>query len=615
MSGITGLTVILVIAVSVYVIFNNIKLRIDCTEESLYSLSKETKEVLSKLEQPVTLKFFYSKSNAQAPLGLKTFASQVEDLLYEYKVAGKGNIILEHYDPEPDSDQEETAMTFGVQGQSLNMFGPPLYFGLVASSGGTDGTIPYIDPRSERILEYNITKLIYRVANPKKPILGIMADLPVLGDRNRFRMPGQPQPAPPWYAFSEIQKNYDIRTIPTDADQIGSAIDALIVVHPKELPSHTLYAIDQFVMRGGRLIVLLDPLCTVDTPPAMGGMPMGHDVASDIPELLAAWGVGYEKDKVVVDVQNATRVPTQQGQQETPLWLSVSRDSINQDDILTSDLEMISTPFVGSLVDNTTDDIDFTPLVTSSPSAVLVSSSAARFGGGQAINMALRNSGSIHVTAAQLTGTFKTAFPAGKPAIESDDVKDEAVKKPAPPAPLTSGQSAIVLIADVDMLHDNFAVADYGFQVIPRNSNIALFENATDLMTGASDLVGIRSRGNFNRPFDVVVNLEKEARKVWQKREDELMTKLEATQNKIQRMTAKVDENQRVILSADQKKEIDKFTAELTSTRKELRQVKKNLRKDIEKLGATIKWINVGLMPALVCIAGIGFWGFRTKRK
>jgi len=613
--GAVGLLLLVVIIVAVNVMLSNISARLDLTGEKLYTLSDGTRSVLSKLEAPVTLKFFFNSSAPEIPVHLKNYARRVEDLLHEYRVAADGQILVEKYDPEPDSDAEEWAQRYGVSGQQIRMFGPALHLGLVAVSGDNEDVIPVLDPGAQELLEYHITRLIHNVVHPEKPVLGVMSSLPVLGFQpQQFAMPGQaqPRPIPAWIAFQELQQDYQLRYIDTTAENIGDDVQALIIVHPKDLPDNTLYAIDQFLLRGGRLLVFLDPFSVADTEAS--AEPFARpDNKSGLGVLLSAWGIGYDPGKILADLKAVTRIRASASRiEESPVWLTIRSNQMNRDDILTSQLDMLMLPFAGVLRDNTPERLTFTPLIHSSDAAGLVGAMAAQFGG-QAIRREFSTEPSPVNAAVRVTGTFTTAFPDGKPdrpGAEGEESVAEGLK---------TGDSAVIVVADVDMISDRFCVQEinfFGFTAHqPVNDNIGFLGNAVEQVAGSSDLIGIRSRGRFSRPFDRVLDLEQAARREWQAREDGLMQKLSETQQQLRDLQSRKDESQRYILSSEQKQAVERFRQEEIKIKRELKDVRKSLRKDIERLGMKVKVANIALMPLLVTLAGMAYGIYRKRKK
>jgi len=615
--GLVGLVLLLAILVAANVIVSYSSLRADLTEEKLYTLSEGSRSVLQKLEQPVTLKFYFSSSSAEVPVYLKSYARQVGDLLEEYRLAADGKVIVERHDPKPDSDAEEWAQRYGVAGQQIGMAGPTLYLGLVAVAGESEASLPFVDPRQQALLEYRITRLVYNVVYPSKAAVGVMSSLPVLGTAPpSYPMPGQaPETRPPWVAFSELGHDYEIRAVPTSAASIDADLQALLVVHPKKLPDTTLYAIDQFLLGGGRLLVFLDPLSVADVESSPQNPYAPPTTSSNLERLLQAWGVGYDPQRVLADIKSASRVRGARGSvEDNPVWLTIRSDQVNREDILTSGLELLMFPFSGALSDQTPDEIDYTPLITSSDSAGMVGAMSAQFGA-RAIRQDFKEEPLPVDLAVRLKGTFRTAFPDGPPTPEDD------AENAAPPAAegRKEGDSSIVLVADTDLLFDRFCVQEvnfFGFQAHqPLNDNLVLLANAVEQVAGSSDLIGIRSRGTFNRPFDRVLDLEQRARREWQAREDALTQKLRETQQRLRDMESKKDDNQRFIISPEQQEAVARFREEEIRIKRELKDVRKNLRRDIERLGTKVKAINIALLPLLVGLAGVGYGFYRRGKK
>jgi len=627
--GIAGLMLLLVILIAANVILGNMTLRADLTEEKLYTLSSGTVNTLANLDQKVTLKFFFTGSSSEVPMFIKSYAKQVEDLLQEYKVAAGRRIVIEKYDPTPDSDAEEWAQRYGVASQPVDMFGAPMYLGLVAVAGNAEGVLPSLDPRTQELLEYNITRLIYRVAHPEKPVIGVLSSLPVLGTSPApYAMPGQPrpQPQPAWLAFRELQEDYEVRQVKMSAEEIDADIRALIVVQPKGLSDATLYAIDQFVLGGGHALIFLDPMCLSDAA-ASPNDPYGMNrQPADLSLLLDAWGVGYEAGKVLADMRAVSRIQSADNRvEESPVWLTLSPNNISRDDVLTTQLESLMLPLTGVFADYTSKDMSFTPLLTSSETSCMVNSMTAQFGG-QGLRRELKSGGVPLHMATRLTGVFKTAFPEGmpsdKPEIdEAEDSEADAAETNAggeEQPGLTEGKSTVILVADADMLQDRFCVNEINFfgarNYAPLNDNLNFFANAVEQMAGSDELIGTRSRGRFNRPFDRVLAIEQNAGREWQAREADLVDKLNETQRQLRELQTEKDPNQRFILNSRQKKAIEGFRQEELRIKRQLKDVRKNLRRDIELLGVKMKVINIALMPLLVSIAGVSF-GIHRKRK
>ena len=610
--GVVGLVVIAAIVVAADVIVAKLPLRADLTAERLYTLSKGSRAVLAKLDREVTLKYYVSSSAAEMPVQLKTYAEQVENLLQEYGRAAKGMLEIEKYDPKPDSDAEEWAQRYGVEPQVANPFGSPVYFGIVAVCGDHEATLGVLSPRTESTLEYDLTRLVTRVAWPEKPVVGVMTSLEgVVADGMSMRAMRRNAPQG-WAAFGELAKDYDVRTVATDADKIPDEVKTLVLVHAKDLSDETLFAIDQFVLRGGKLIACVDPMSVKDITAAqsrqgeMMGMVIGGDGPSTLGRLFDAWGVKFDTDKVTSDLAAATRLNNgQNGVNEEPSFLSLGAENMDKGDILVAGLTQVMFPFAGAFAFAQPEggELKFTPVVTTSAKH---SGEVAKFsilmGGGAS---EARPDGVARTVAARLDGNFKTAFADGM--VGSNKVENA----------ISEGRSSVMLFADSDFLADDFCVrllrTPFGNMAQPLNDNLALFSNVIEQFAGREELIGVRTRGPSDRPFKVVDRLEAEAMAKWQRKEAALQEKLQEAQAKINELQRQKSGNERLILSREQQEEIAKFRKAQADTRRELKNVRKELTADIDSLGFTLKCVNIVLMPALVILFGIARFLIRKR--
>ena len=613
LGGLASIILVCVILAALNIIAGNLRLRKDMTEEKLYSLSDGTRQILGNLESDINLKFFFNSSSREMPPFLKDFAGRIEDLLAEYSLASHGRITIEKYDPQPDSDDEDTALRYGIAGQPMGMVGPSLYLGLAAVSGDTEATIPLIDPRTENLVEYNITRLIYRLANPERPKVGVLSTLPVLGSSTpQFMSPQGKITQKPWASFQEIRKNNELVEVPLNSTSIDRDLATLILVHPKGLSDATLLAIDQFVLRGGKLLALLDPFSITEIENSQA-MSLGQaPPPSDISKLLTAWDVKSDPSKVVADMAAATRVNAGNGQaQGNPMWMLFRANSINQDDILTSGLEQLMLPFAGVFSAHSTDSVTVTPLITTSTDSSEVSTMTAQLGP-QMLKREFKSTGVGLHPAIRVTGKFRTAFPQGIniPAPPSENSETTPAPQKIMPG-LTEGESTVILIGDTDMFADRFCLQEMnflGFQGFqPINDNVSLLANIVEQLSGSPELIGIRSRGKFERPFTRVLAMEQKARQKWQASEDELTQKLQAAQKRMNDLQAQKDPQQKLIMSPAQKVAIANFQKEEATIKKQLKAVRKSLRKEIDELGLMLKVINIGLIPLLVGLIGIAY--------
>ena len=605
--GAAGLVLLAAIVVAADVILANLPLRADLTAERFYTLSDGSKAVLAKLDQDVTLKYYVSSSAADMPMQLKTYAARVQNLLKEYERAAGGHVVLEAYDPKPDSDAEEWAQRYGIEPQTVNPFGSPIYFGVVAVCGDNEQTLAQLSPRTESTLEYDVTRLVTRVAWPEKPVVGVMTSLPDVlggGQMNPMMMQMGQRPPEGWAAFAELGKDYEVRTVATDAASIDDDVKTLVLLHAKDLSDKALYAIDQFVLRGGKLIACVDPFSIKDMiasrqkqNPMMMQMGGGQDGPSTLGKLFDAWGVKFDTSKVTGDLEAATKLNNGQGGvDDNPAFLSLTQANMDQGDLLVSRLTQVMFPFAGAFVfEKKGLDLTFTPVITTSKeNSCSVDKMSVQFGGGM---KDMIPDGHARVLAARLSGTFKTAFPKGP-----DGTND--VSKA-----LAEGKGTVLLFADSDFLADDFCVRmmKTPFGSIPQliNDNLTLFSNVIEQFAGREELIGVRSRGTTDRPFTVVNELEAKAMRQWQRKAADFEAELQMTQQRLQALQKQKSGDERFILSQEQQDEILKLRKAQADTRKQLKNVRKELTADIDSLGLTLKVINIGLIPALVVLFGL----------
>jgi ABC-type uncharacterized transport system involved in gliding motility auxiliary subunit len=610
-----GAALVLLILIFVNAILSQANLRWDATEDDLYSLSEGTREILSDMEQDVVIKVFYSEDNVNMPVHIKTYARRMLDFLSEYEYYSDGQVRVETYNPEPDSEAEDWARKYGVR--SINIpTGERIYFGLVAVAADQEEVIPSIDPSREAHLEYDITRIISRLQSPTQPRIGIISGLPVFG-RPAMGMMQQGQGQEPWLFVEELRKNHDVEEIPSNGgDPLSPDEYDLVILHyPKNVSPQALYAVDQYVLSGGNLIVFADPFSVSDPAPSQPGQ-----IKSAIPtQLLSAWGVEMEENKVVVDFDYATQLRNRQNQVENnPVWLSVGPDGLNADEITTAELESMLLPASGAFSKSEDSAYSYEPLIRSSKNSALSEAFRAQFGA-EGLRRDFNPTVDQYDLAVRIQGTFKTAFPEGKPAGEGEAPGEEA-ETPDEAKGLTEGtdRATIILAADADLLFDSFYVnrqSLFGFQIAQVfNDNLNFLLNSSEMLTGNEALISIRSRGKFERPFTRVEELEKKAQSRWLAREQELVRKVEETNRKLRQLEGQKDPSQEFIISEKQEAEIEKFQEEKRRIQQELKLVRRKLRADIEALGTQLKFVNIFLVPLLVSFAGLGYALYRRKK-
>jgi ABC-type uncharacterized transport system involved in gliding motility auxiliary subunit len=607
----TGMLVLFFILILVNVLFSYASIRWDATEDKIYSLSQGTKKILSGLAEPVTIKFFYSRSNRNLSTNIKLYAKRVREFLSEYEHASSGRLKVEEYDPKIDSDEEEWAQKYGIQAMQTPA-GGKIYCGLVLLAADQEEKIEFLDPTREELLEYDITRIIHRLQSPEKKVVGIISTLPVFGG-----MQGSPQPSnrTPWLFVQEMKKSYEVRKIDLSTDRIDPSIDLLLILHPRDMSAKLQYAVDQYVLSGRNVLIFVDPFCISDT--SQGRQQFMRPPGSSLEKLFSAWGIVMDPAKALADFDQPTRVRTRNNMVEnSPVWISARGPALSKADVITSRLESMLFPIAGAIKKTEGSDYEFEPMVKSGENSALIDTFKANFGA-SAIRSDFVPAGERHNIAVRVHGRFNTAFPAGPPKEEKE--KAQSTSKLGKNHLKTAKEKAtLIIVADADMMADEFYVQRsriLGFAISKVfNDNLNFLFNASEILTGSADLIGIRSRGKFERPFTTVLKLERRARERWLAKEKELAKQAENTNRKLRELEQQKDASQRLIISPEQEAEISKFREQKRRINRELKQVRKNLRADIESLGTTLRNINVFLMPLFVSLGGIGFAIYKQRR-
>lgn len=616
-----GIILMLAIIIAVNVITDVKPVRIDMTQEKAFTLSDGTRAILKKLDTPVKIRFYCTQSETATPetVYLRDYARKVEDLLHEYKqVAGK-NLMIEKYDPQPDSDAEDSARLDGLEPQPLQGVGQ-FYLGLAVSLADERVALPFLEPNREKQLEYDITRAIARVFTPEKPTVGVMSALPVFGDMGNPMMQMGQQGSPAWTLIGQLKQDFSIKHIEMTADKIDDDVKVLVVIHPKGISDKAQFAIDQFVLRGGKLIAFLDAqsaMANRQRNPMAGGEMGGN--TSSLDKLLPAWGVQFDTSKVVADLNFKMQLRGQNGQPtEAPAFLALTPDGINRDDIVTAQIDNVWLPMSGAFTGEPAAGLKETVLLNSTKEAELTDGFMAGMAGESILN-GFKPSGVSYKLAIRLTGKFKTAFPAGKPADPADGAMTNNVAKTEDALKESKAETSVVLFGDSDLLADDFSLRKtetfFGLMVTPMNANLDLVQNLVEQMAGDSNLIGVRSRASLSRPFTLVKKLEAQAQARGQAKITELQQSLQETQQHLSQLQAqKKDKDQRFILSPEQQAEVDNFRKKQAEVSKELKQAQKDLRKEVVSLETRLKWVNILAMPLGVTLAGIGIAAVKRKK-
>jgi ABC-type uncharacterized transport system involved in gliding motility auxiliary subunit len=610
--------------------------RLDLTKGRLFTLSDGSRATLAKIDEPITLRFYYSKRLGTEVPSYGLYAQRVREMLEEYASLAKGKLRLEILDPVPYSAVEDRAVAFGLQGVPVDQGGEQVYFGLAATNSTDDQqVIPFFQPDRERFLEYDLTKLMHSLAFPKKTVIGLISSLPIEGD---IMAAMQGRPMQPFAVIEQLRQLYEVRTIGSDLDKISPDIDVLMVVHPQHLSDKTQYAIDQFVLGGGRALVFVDPNSEIQQSRPSQFNPPGSPADSNLEKLFAAWGLDMVPNTVVGDRFAARKVNAGSAGRVQAVdyvaWLNLRSANFNHDDLITADLSQINMATAGILEPKDGAKTKFEPLITTSPAAEKIP--VEKFQGMPDVAGLLADfkpDNKRYALAAHITGDAATAFPDGppKPPEKKDDKTASSTGAPAaapadaakaePPGDPQLMQSKqpinVVVVADTDILDDRLWVqtSDFFGQRVaaPIANNGDFVANAVEVLAGGNELVGLRSRGTSARPFEVVDQIQRDADSRFSAKEHELEDKLKATEAKIKDL--KDDKSGNVVLTSEQATTIDNFRTEMLRTRQQLRDVQLALRQDIDQLKARLQFFNIALIPILVGIVAVILGIVRLRRR
>ena len=616
--GLAGLflAVILFLAVNIFANGAFRSLQADLTENGLYSVSGGTEKVLAELKEPVTLRYFLSRRLIDLSPGLGTYSQRVLELLQSYVDAAGGKIRLEIIDPKPFSNEEDRAVGFGLQGVPLSDAGELGYFGLAGTNTTDDqDVIGFFQPQREPFLEYDLTRLVHNLANPKKKIIGLVAGIPIDADpANQYK---------PWRVVEQMKQFFEVKSLGLDP-KITDDIDVLMIVHPFGLSDKSLYAIDQFVMAGGKTMVFVDPYAEEGSR-SNAAMRLPPDRGSNLEKLFKAWGVEYAQDRVLADLGIAQRVQAGADAQGRPVitnyvsWLSFPADRLKSDDVITGQLQAINVATAGFIAKAKDADVVFDPLIVSTEASAPMDAQKFRFQPNPAeILKSFEPKGKSLTLAARLSGKLKSAFPDGPP--PDKDKKEEAGKDASGKAHLKEAKEVVnlIVVADSDILADTFwlQIQDFFGQrlVVPTANNADFVINALDNLSGSSELIGLRSRGFSDRPFDRVTEIQRAAELQYRDRERALIKQLQEVEGKLKDLTTKEQKGAAVILTAEQKQAIEDFRRQIIKVRSQLRDVRRALREDIDTLDAWMKILNIAAMPALIVLFAVGLLIGRNRR-
>ncbi|HEY0946533.1 MAG TPA: GldG family protein [Opitutaceae bacterium] len=613
---------------------SQLPLRGDATAERIYTLSDGTKSLLGKLEEPITLDFYFSRDASGVPVQYKNYAARVEEMLRQYVRAARGKLVLNVVNPKPDTPEEERATASGLQPQVVPGTGEQVYFGLVATQADQQKAVPNLNPQREQFLEYDLSQLIYSVEQFDKKKLGLLTSLPLQAPPfNPMMMQMGQRPPQSQFVISEWEKSFEIVPVEATATELPANLDALAVIHPQNLSPKLQYAIDQFLLGGKPVFLAVDPSSQhfkrQGGQAAMFGGPQPN-ASSDVPTLFNGWGITYNAQNVVGDLQNAAQVQSGPGTvSRFPVWLMLAQDSMNPQAAATAQLNSLLFVEPGSLALKPDTSLEFTPLIESSAQSGDVPGFTLQMAQPDDVARQIVPSGK-KTLAALVRGKFKSAFPDGAPkdAPPAEGEKNENSDKTksdsdSQPSTLNSqlresaSASTLILVADTDWLMDDFSVRRFNFLGVqaaePLNDNLAFGSNALEFLAGSQDLISIRGKGNSLRPFTVVRAMEVEAQKKYQEQLTALESRLNEVQSKLSELQGKKTEGNRLVATPEMQAAIEDFQKQEAQMRRERREIRRALREDIDALENGLLLVNLLATPLLV--GAFGIWFYRARKK
>src|SRR5262245_36327829 len=622
-----ALAVVCFLAVNLFVTLELGAARLDLTENGLYTLSDSTAAILEAMKEPVKLRLYSSRPLLDASPALKPYAARVREMLASYVKLSGDRISLELIDPEPFSPEEDRAAAFGLRGVPYDSTGNRGYFGLVGPNTTDDtDTIPFMGPDREPFLEYDLTRLVYDLAHPDKPVVAVLDGLGINGGpQSNYR---------PWQIYEQMRQFFDLRLMAGDIDKFGDDVKALVIIHPHDFSDKTQYAIDQFALRGGPVMLFVDPLAENQQRSAQMGAPP-QNVSSNLERLMQAWGVGLSPDKVVGDRRAAMQVQAMSNGRAVIVqylpWLTLDKSDLDQDDVVTGQLEVLRLFSAGALVQLPGATTKLTSLVQSSPDAMLIDTPQLQMMPDPAGLMnAFKPTNLRYPIAVRVSGPTKSAFPDGLPAPpKAADGGTNAGDAPAaatPAAPTLKESSQpinIMVVADVDMLSDQawLSIQEGGDAqlAMPIAHNADFVINAIENLAGGPALANLRGRGLSSRPFTTVDRLRSEAEAKYLATEEELSKQLEGAQKKLASLETdqKAGAGGAILLNAEQQETVRTFRNQVLTLRAQLREVQRALQQDIERLQTWVMLANIAAVPALVAILAliVALWRRARRRR
>lgn len=561
--------------------------RLDLTESKIYTLSKGSREVIDDIDEPVTLHFFFSDGATKGMTSLRNYAARVESVLREYEKAANGKIRLNIVDPEPFSEEEDRATQFGLTGATLNGANETVYFGLAATNMLDDQfAIRFFDPQKESFLEYELSKLLHQLSKVDRPVVALVSDLPVAGGQN----PMSAQFDRSMVFYEQLTQLFNVVRVPAAAESLPANTSVVMLAHPKQMSESLKYAVDQFAMKRGRVIAFVDPHYESDMLAIMGNA----DANSSDTSLLRAWGIEVNGDEVLLDSTLGLDIRSEQGDiMQHPGFIGLGHEQMNSEDVITANLESINLASAGTVSLLPSSTLDITPLLQSSAQGYLYNASNyATQAGSSALKPETGSIAKKYTVAGHVSGTTISAFSKAINTASESDFK------------ATTDHLNVLVVADADMLTDRFWVqqspffGDVVFTPFANNGDFVI--NAIENLAGGNALISIRGRGQSSRPFTRVEALQNTAQQRFTEHEQKLQDELAVTEAKLAQLQSQQGRSSSVMYTDEQQSTVDQFVEKRVAIRKQLREVRYELDRDIDQLGGWIKFINIALAPLVL---------------
>lgn len=604
--------------------------RLDLTADQLYTLSPGTHRLLDKLEEPVGFKYYFTRSSdsGDVDINFKNYARRVEEMLRQFVSASGGKIKLSVIDPQPDTDEESAARAAGLSQQALSN-GDPFFLGLVITQGSEEKSIPFIDPRREQFLEYDIAKLVYSVQQIERPKLGLITSLPLSG--GPMMMPGQPPPQSQ-LSVSEWENSYEVVSVEETAEELPADLDLLAVIHPQNVSDKLQFAIDQFLLSGKPVLLAVDPssffMRQTQRQNQMMMMQQPQNTASNLPKLLLSYGITFDPTNVVGDLEGAMAAGNAANPAVNPTWMNASAERFNDAAQPTSELKTMWLIEAGALSVATDKGYEITPLIETSDRAGTVAGMVVGMMPPAELAKSFKPEGGKRTVAVLLHGTFQSAFPLGAPKeaepAEGEDAPADAAaeEKPAdasatPALTVSTQPTSLVVIADTDWVVDMTSVRriEQLNAYMPLNDNLTFATNIIDFLAGSEDLIAIRGKGRSQRPFTVIERMEEQAQEKYQAAIAEVDKRLAEIQQELTKLAQEQGSAQQLVATPEVREALDRYRAQEAATRADRRAIRRQLREGIESLQNGITVLNLLLVPLAIIIGGIVYFGSRHSRR